>query len=439
MAARRRPQAAGSLPVFEEESARKNKGVFLYSSMSRMVGGDMSLTAIYLGIMSVVIFYAASYSLYGRFEVPDESGHYPVVDPEDCGSDAEKVLNVFEWSQKHGAYIHPNVTTGLFDLEGNKVRGLMAKGDIAFQEKVFMMPSNLLLNLGMVRSDPVMGRVYNETNAMHDGLGGLAVFLMRESMNKSSFWRPYICSLPSYVPLPIFFSEKKLQRVKKSLPEDQWSNLDNLMDSRRDTIELKFTSIMPALFRKYPDLFPIKDYSYPRFAWACSIIMSRTWGKKFQDAVLQKKTGNITTQVQTLVPAADMPNHLPTAFQARTLPSGTLFLVAHKNLTRGDQVYISYGPKCNAEFLAHYGFVPYNNTGVKCKHGFGFGNATFEGGSVLTDDGKNASITADERVREWRKKWRSHFAKFYTMLNRASKEQELQGGRWKQGAPGAPP
>jgi len=317
-------------------------------------------------------------------------------------------------------------------LAGNKVRGLMAKGAIAQGEKVFLMPSNLLLNLAAVRSDPVMGKVYNETNAMHDGLGGLAVYLMRESMNKSSFWRPYICSLPSYVPLPIFFSEKKLERVKRQqLPEEQWRNLDNLMESRRDTIELKFTSIMPALFRKYPDMFPIRDFSYPRFAWACSIIMSRTWGKRFQDEVLRNKTGNLTTQVQTLVPAADMPNHLPEAFQARTLPSGSLFLIAHRNLTKGDQVYISYGPKCDAEFLAHYGFVPFNNTRVKCKHGFGFGNVTLEGGSMLTDDGKNTSMSADERVREWRIKWRAHFAKFYKMLNRASKEQQLQGGRWK--------
>lgn len=117
---------------------------------------------------------------------------------------------------------------------------------------------------------------------------------------------------------------------------------------------------------KYPDIFPIKDYTYPRFAWACSIIMSRTWGRKFVDSVLQKKTGTYNTSIQTLVPAADMPNHLPTSYQARTVANGALFLLAHQKLRAGDQIFISYGPKCNAEFLAHYGFVPFNNTDKAC-------------------------------------------------------------------------
>jgi len=148
------------------------------------------------------------------------------------------------------------------------------------------MPVHLLLNLEKVRDDPVMGRIYNETPQLHDGensvigdslirtfqlksckplyprfqtlksqnlnpktgLGGLAVYLMRESMNRPSFWRSYICSLPDYVPLPVFFSESKMKKVKSSIPEDQWLNFDNLNERRRDNIEMKFMSIMPRLF-----------------------------------------------------------------------------------------------------------------------------------------------------------------------------------------------
>jgi hypothetical protein len=29
-------------------------------------------------------------------------------------------------------------------------------------------------------------------------------------------------------------------------------------------------------------------------------------------------------------------------------------------------VHISYGPKCDAEFLSNYGFRPWNNTHVPC-------------------------------------------------------------------------
>ena len=44
---------------------------------------------------------------------------YPVVDDDQCGSDEERVLNVFEWAKKNGAYINSRVSTGMFPIPGN--------------------------------------------------------------------------------------------------------------------------------------------------------------------------------------------------------------------------------------------------------------------------------------------------------------------------------
>ena len=44
------------------------------------------------------------------------------------------------------------------------------------------------------------------------GLGGLALYLIREALNRTSFWRPYLCSLPKHVPLPVFYSPKCASR-----------------------------------------------------------------------------------------------------------------------------------------------------------------------------------------------------------------------------------
>ena len=43
---------------------------------------------------------------------------YPVVDDEKCGTDEERVLNVFAWAKQHGAYINHRVSTGLFPIPG---------------------------------------------------------------------------------------------------------------------------------------------------------------------------------------------------------------------------------------------------------------------------------------------------------------------------------
>lgn len=95
--------------------------------------------------------------------------------------------------------------------------------------------------------------------------------------------------------------------------------------------------------------------------------MSRTWGRFYHDEVISKRTGENRSMVHTLVPAADMPNHRTGAYEAGQAPDGSLLLKAHGNHKRGDQVHISYGKKCNAEFLANYGFIPGQNDHLPCK------------------------------------------------------------------------
>jgi hypothetical protein len=76
------------------------------------------------------------------------------------------------------------------------VRGIKARGDIADGDILFAVPPSLLINIALVRHDASLGAVYHNMSAMRDGVSGLAVWLLREALNKSSEWRPYLCSLP---------------------------------------------------------------------------------------------------------------------------------------------------------------------------------------------------------------------------------------------------
>ena len=71
--------------------------------------------------------------------------------------------------------------------------------------------------------------------------------------------------------------------------------------------------------------------------------------------------------VHTLVPGADMPNHLSAGYDAGQGPDGTIVLRANGDLQPGTQMYVSYGSKCDAEFMTTYGFIPSNNSHVSCK------------------------------------------------------------------------
>ncbi len=76
------------------------------------------------------------------------------------------------------------------------VRGIKARGEIAEDDILFAVPPSLLVNVALVHEDAHLAPVYHNISAMRDGVSGLAVWLLREAMNKSSEWRPYLCSLP---------------------------------------------------------------------------------------------------------------------------------------------------------------------------------------------------------------------------------------------------
>ena len=113
---------------------------------------------------------------------------------------------------------------------------------------------------------------------------------------------------------------------------------------------------MPVLFRKYPSIFDERAYNRARWAWAMSIILSRTWGRPFEDSVISNQTGRNQSNVHTLVPAADMPNHdsgaRPAQFRSED-GKPVLVLQTNRRVGPGEQVLISYGSKCDLEFLVN--------------------------------------------------------------------------------------
>eukprot|EP00960_Hanusia_phi_P057030 763426-Hanusia_phi.AAC.3 len=205
----------------------------------------------------------------------------------------------------------------------------------------------------------------------------------------------------------MFYSKERRAKLKEQLPVEQRVKFDALVEARRDVVDLHYMQLLPVLFLKYPELFSPEVFSYEKFAWAVSIIMSRTWGKTYFDAALGAHGKNIT--VHTLAPAADMPNHDSSGLEANRDPRGRMTLNAQKNLSKGDQFFISYGSKCDAEFLAHYGFVPFNNSHRRCK-----GRVYSEGDSHME--------AHDSNVTSWRKKWRKSLSFYHALVRKARRE-----------------
>ena len=368
-------------------------------------------------VVGVVSFLAVSQEMRWQHKRVAErsltrrASDHAVVEPHACGDPNERAERVLQWARDQGAHIHPNVSIGSFPLsefpgapKGTphvvEIRGLRAVGSINGGHVLLSVPESLMLHVQKMEDHPGLAPVFNSTPQLHDDIGGLAVLLLTEALNRSSIFREYLCSLPEHVPLPVFYSKQRLAEMRAMLAAKQRRKFDDLVEARRDLFELHYMYLMPVLYRDYPHLFEPAVYSYERFIWAVSLVLSRTWGHKATSASGQNRMRKMRV-VHALTPAADLPNHLPQAKEAEQTDD-KLMLRTRDSLAPGQQVFISYGHKCDAEFLAHYGFLPFNNSHIECKEAPSMRHGSPEGG----DDSEARKAAA------WRKSWRRSFAMY---------------------------
>ena len=139
--------------------------------------------------------------------------------------------------------------------------------------------------------------------------------------------------------MPIFWTEEELDYLKGSYLLVQ-------IDERKLAIENDYNSIcaVAPTFSSYCTL--------REFSWARMCVCSRNFGLTVSGI-----------RTAALVPYADMLNHYrprETRWQYdETRASFTI--VSLQSIGRGDQVYDSYGQKCNHRFLLNYGFSIENN------------------------------------------------------------------------------
>eukprot|EP01035_Chromulina_nebulosa_P020227 gene20227-26257_t len=224
-----------------------------------------------------------------------------------------------DWLRANGGK-YPNVE--LRDY-GQEVRGCHATKDINEEEVIINIPLKCLITVEMGKETDI-GRSILLSNIELDAPKHifLMIFMLIDSKNPNSFFKPYYNILPKTLNnMPIFWSNDELDYL-------QGSYLLNQIDERITAIEADYSAI-------------------------CSI------APNFKRSVTLKEF----KWAPALVPFADMLNHYrprETKWQFDDTVQGfTVTSVQH--IAIGAQVYDSYGQKCNHRFLLNYGFSVENN------------------------------------------------------------------------------
>jgi len=120
----------------------------------------------------------------------------------------------------------------------------------------------------------------------------------------------------------------------------------------KDSLNRKFMEVVLPIVKKKPEFWP--GYTLECFMNAASIITSRAF---HDDAENQTNSGPF------LVPVGDLLNHSLKHKSVDVIreADGSFKMIAHRNLIKGEEVYMIYGELSNAQLLHSYGFVENDN------------------------------------------------------------------------------
>ena len=208
-----------------------------------------------------------------------------------------------------------------------------------------LVPKDQIITLEMAEESPIGSKMmyHNlKSRLLSPKHGFLTTYILQEKKKgEESKYFPFIDILPkTFENFPIFFTPEEKEWLRGSPFLDQVE--EKIIDVKTD---------FDLICDKVPEY---SQFSLTEFSEIRMMVSSRIFGMN----ILGKKTDGF-------VPMADMLNHKRPKQTSWTYTDDKngFVIEALKDIPRNEQVYDSYGKKCNSRFFLNYGFIVENNDG----------------------------------------------------------------------------
>jgi len=229
--------------------------------------------------------------------------------------------------------VQSNVNLGVF--QNYRIGGVAGKA-VANEEFLIRAPKSLIITADVAQSHgpfPTFTEWGYNTEPF-------VAFLLHHLSQPSSSWKPYIDVLPTN------FASNPLTWVDSDLEELQASPIRGQITTLRNQLVAAHQRLLTTA-PKINEVFPDGSLTFERYLWAFLVTSSRMF---------------TTANGPIIVPLVDMLNHDPSAAVGDISADGEFFVVnSTRDYQKGEQVFVSYGPKSNGELLKTYGFVLEDN------------------------------------------------------------------------------
>eukprot|EP00884_Botryococcus_braunii_P010044 jgi/Botrbrau1/19040/Bobra.0100s0067.1 len=251
--------------------------------------------------------------------------------------------NLLRWSEDRGAksLLQPAAFDGC-------LRGMMPAGQaITAGDIVLDIPENLIISHASAAASDIGSAVASIPGVHPESIS--LIYTMVDRHDPDSPFAPFWVSLPPFL-------LTGLGAPHSMLDDLDGTPLSHQVARHREVIRKHYEDLRPVLdilLAAYPTLILPEHVDWPSFLWAIQLWYSYSIQVVFADG----------SPGDCLVPLASLMNHSPEAHVSKygRLEDGRFRMRASRDCPAGEQCFISYGAKSNADLLIFYGMAIPNN------------------------------------------------------------------------------
>ncbi|PFX16912.1 SET domain-containing protein 4-like [Stylophora pistillata] len=259
-------------------------------------------------------------------------------------------IELLKWAKRNGISFG-KLRPAYFRQTG---RGLMTCRKLSEGELVISVPEKMLITTKTAERSQIL-ETFIKIQPKHSltTIQILCVFILYEKFQReSSFWYPYITTLPTSFNTPAYFKPEELSTLPSSLQQQCVTQIQTVRDSYEELKGyLEYDTTM--LDKTFLDFL-----TFDEFRWAWFVVNTRSVYKA-NSMDLSPSSKSQMQDNYALAPVLDLLNHndmaeVQAGFNQESKHYEISTLTPYK---KGAQVFINYGPHDNRKLLLEYGFI----------------------------------------------------------------------------------
>ncbi|XP_073241569.1 actin-histidine N-methyltransferase-like [Porites lutea] len=257
----------------------------------------------------------------------------------------DNIAGFIKWFNENGGKAD-SVEIGHYGQQG---LGLKAIADIKSGELFASIPRKLMMSAETARNSELAPLIEKDNILRVMQNACLVLHVYCEKLKKNSFWKPYLDILPTSYSTTLYFSIDEMQDLKGSPAFSEALKLYRNIARQYAYLYQRIQQFSPETAK-----LPLRNhFTFDDHRWAVSTVITR-------QNKIPSTTGEPTL---ALIPMWDICNHSNgTITTGYVVAEDSCQSFSMKDFSAGEQVYIFYGERSNADLLVHNGFVYESNS-----------------------------------------------------------------------------